>query len=80
MNLRGVVELTGAVIVISSSWRHMGLSQIQGIWREWHFPGKVIGCTPGDWGDEETFDTRSWSRDSAVVGEECSRAISICSN
>lgn len=34
MNLREVVEKTGAVIVISSSWRHMGLSRIQEIWRE----------------------------------------------
>ena len=57
-NLCEVVERTSAVIVVSSSWRHMGLSRIQEIWRKWNLPGKVIGCTPGEWGDEETFDTR----------------------
>ena len=57
-NLREVIDHTGAKIVISSSWRHMGLSRIQEIWREWNLPGEVIGCTPGEWGDAETFDTR----------------------
>ena len=49
----------------------MGLPRIQEIWHEWHLPGKVIGCTPGEWGDEETFDTRGqeiqrWLEDNAV--------------
>lgn len=35
----------------------MGLSRIQKIWREWNLPGEVIGCTPGEWGEAETFET-----------------------
>ena len=56
-NLREIVEATGASIVISSSWRHMGIKRMREIWKDWKLPGKVIGCTPGGWGDER-FNTR----------------------
>ena len=70
-NLRDIIDQTGAKIVISSSWRHMGLSRIQEIWREWNLPGEVIGCTPGEWGASEAFDTRGqeirqWLDDNAI--------------
>lgn len=57
-NLRQIVDSTGAFIVISSSWRHVGLQKLQELWHDWVLPGKVIGCTPGWWGDEETFASR----------------------
>lgn len=56
-NLRKIVEATDASIVISSSWRHMGIKRMREIWKDWKLPGKVIGCTPGGWGDER-FNTR----------------------
>lgn len=57
-NLRAIIEETSAEIVISSSWRHLGLEKIQSIWKEWGLPGSVIGITPGAWGEETQFDTR----------------------
>ena len=57
-NLCQIIDSTDAFIVISSSWRHMGLQKIQELWHDWNLPGKVIGCTPGWWGDEEMFDSR----------------------
>ena len=57
-NLRRIVDCTGAVIVISSSWRHMGLSKLQYLWRKWKLPGEVVGCTPGCWGDLRNFNSR----------------------
>ena len=57
-NLRRIIDETGAGIVVSSSWRHLGLAKIREIWEEWGMPGEIIGCTPGVWGDDRLFDTR----------------------
>lgn len=57
-NLREIVEATGASIVISSSWRHMGIKRMHEIWRDWNLPGKIAGCTPGSLGDDNAFNTR----------------------
>lgn len=57
-NLRRIIDRTGAGIVVSSSWRHLGLNRIQEIWKEWGMPGKIIGCTPGLWGDGRLFNCR----------------------
>lgn len=57
-NLRKIVEATGASIVISSSWRHMGIKRMHEIWRDWNLPGKIAGCTPGSLGDDNAFNTR----------------------
>ncbi len=51
-NLATIVEETGADIVISSSWKFMGLSKIRMMWKERKLPGKVIGITPNSVGDE----------------------------
>jgi len=45
-NLRRIVEETGADIVISSSWKCMGLSEMEEMWRARCLPGKIIGLTP----------------------------------
>ena len=57
-NLRRIINETAADIVLSSSWRHMGLTRIKEIWRSWGLPGNVVGCTPGCWGDDLSFSTR----------------------
>ena len=57
-NLRRIIDRTGACVVISSSWRHLGLARLKEIWEEWKMPGTIIGCTPGHWGDGRIFDTR----------------------
>ncbi|MBP5398592.1 MAG: AAA family ATPase [Bacteroidales bacterium] len=69
-NLRRIINETAADIVLSSSWRHMGLTRIKEIWRSWGLPGNVIGCTPGCWGDDRSFSTRgeeiqTWLRENA---------------
>ena len=57
-NLRRNVEETGAKIVVSSSWRHMGLERIRDIWERWGLPGDMVGCTPGVWGSDRVFSSR----------------------
>lgn len=57
-NLRRIVDQTGATIVISSTWRHLGLERLREIWADWMMPGEIDGCTPGVWGDGRLFDTR----------------------
>ena len=57
-NLRRIIENTGAQIVVSSSWRHLGLEKIREVWTSWGLPGEIVGCTPGVWGDGRIFDTR----------------------
>ena len=51
-NLKRIVEETGADIVISSSWKCMGLSQMEDMWEERNLPGKIIGITPNSVSDE----------------------------
>ncbi len=55
-NLRRIVEETGADIVISSSWKCMGLSEMEDMWEERNLPGKVIGITPNSVSDELLVD------------------------
>ena len=57
-NLRRIVEVADASIVISSTWRNMGIKRIHEIWKDWKLPGNVVGCTPGGWGDGRSFNTR----------------------
>ena len=45
-NLRWIIEQTGAKIVISSTWRRSGLSQMQKMWKHRKLAGEVIDITP----------------------------------
>ena len=51
-NLAKIIEETGADIVISSSWKFMGLSKIRKMWKDRNLPGKVVGITPNSVSDE----------------------------
>jgi hypothetical protein len=44
-NLKWIIEETGAKLVISSTWRHSGLSIMKEMWIERNLPGDVIGIT-----------------------------------
>lgn len=44
--LRKIVDETGAVIVISSSWRELGRDKLLYLWRELDMPGELYGTTP----------------------------------
>lgn len=45
-NLRWIIEETGAKIVISSTWRMSGLSEMQRMWKHRNLAGEVIDITP----------------------------------
>ena len=51
-NLEKIIAETEADIVISSSWKCMGLSELQNMWKERILPGKIIGVTPDLMSDE----------------------------
>lgn len=45
-SLRMIIEATGAKIVISSSWRDLGMPKLKKVWAENNMPGELIGTTP----------------------------------
>ena len=51
-NLKKIVDETGADIVISSSWKSFGLSELEDMWQDRGLPGKLIGITPNSVSDE----------------------------
>ncbi len=51
-NLKRIVEETGAGIVISSSWKSFGFSELEEMWTDRGLPGKLIGVTPNSVSDE----------------------------
>ena len=70
-NLKRIVEETGADIVMSSSWKCMGLSQVQEMWSGRNLPGKIIGITPSSGNDETLLDDGTDSIDRFHIrGEE----------
>ena len=53
--LKRIIDFTAAEIVISSSWKSLGLAKIQELWMKRNLPGRVIDVTPlhsGNNGDE----------------------------
>jgi len=51
-NLAHIIDETGADIVISSSWKSFGLSELEAMWQNRGLPGKLIGITPNTVSDE----------------------------
>ena len=51
-NLAKIVEETEADIVISSSWKNIGLVELQNMWRDRGLPGKIVDITPDYMSDE----------------------------
>ena len=51
-NLKKIIDETGAEIVISSSWKSFGLSELEEMWQDRVLPGKLIGITPNTVSDE----------------------------
>ena len=53
--IKRIIDFTAAEIVISSSWKSLGLAKIQELWMKRNLPGRVIDVTPlhgGNKGDE----------------------------
>ena len=55
-NLKRIVEETGADIVISSSWKSFGFSELEEMWTDRGLPGKLIGVTPNSVSDKLLLD------------------------
>tara|TARA_R110000822_G_scaffold11613_4_gene42251 strand:- start:742 stop:1224 length:483 start_codon:yes stop_codon:yes gene_type:complete len=45
-NLSRIIDETRAKLVISSSWRHMGIERLRMMWEYRGYPGEIIGITP----------------------------------
>lgn len=45
-NLGRLIKETDAKLVISSTWRHMGLERLHRMWEHRGYPGEIIGITP----------------------------------
>lgn len=60
--LRKIVDETGAVIVISSSWRELGLDKLIHLWNELDMPGELYGTTP-EWVLTKKEAIRQWLSD-----------------
>ena len=45
-DLRSIVDATGVKIVISSSWRDLGIEKLRRAWEENEMPGELVGTTP----------------------------------
>jgi hypothetical protein len=44
--LAEIINLTNAQIVVSSSWRYMGVIELQRMWKLRKLPGKIVGFKP----------------------------------
>ena len=51
-NLKKILDETGADIVVSSSWKSYGFSELEEMWQDRGLPGKLIGVTPNSVSDE----------------------------
>ena len=50
--LATIIKETNAEIVVSSSWKLMGLQTLQDMWKERKLPGNIIDITPNYMSDE----------------------------
>ena len=51
-NFAKIIEITDAEIVVSSSWKLMGLQALQDMWKNRKLPGEIIDITPDYMSDE----------------------------
>ncbi|MBR3799530.1 MAG: hypothetical protein IKK36_11550 [Bacteroidales bacterium] len=56
-NLRKIIDATDARIVVSSSWRYMGLNVLQRMWYDRDLPGRIVDITPLHLLDDKLCDT-----------------------
>lgn len=56
-NLQKIIEATDAWIIVSSSWRYMGLKDLQRMWTDRNLPGWIAGITPLHTEDDKLLET-----------------------
>jgi len=62
--LQQLIEATDAEVVISSSWRHLGLQMMMDMWQERQMPGELIDIIP-------MYDQQSTGRFTSMSRGEC---------
>lgn len=55
-NLALIIKQTGARIIISSSWKFLGLDKLQSMWEKRKLAGKIVGMTPNKSSDDFLLD------------------------
>lgn len=50
--LKRIIESANPAIVISSSWKMLGLGTLREMWRDRGLPGRIFGITPSDASNE----------------------------
>ena len=71
-NLRKIIDTTEARIVVSSSWRYMGLGDLQRMWHDRDLPGKIVGVTPLHTDDDKLLETDLSQLDEITADMFCS--------
>ena len=71
-NLQKIIEVTDAWIIVSSSWRYMGLKELQRMWTDRNLPGWVAGITPLHTDDEKLLETDLSQLDEIAAEMFCS--------
>ena len=56
-NLQKIIDATDAHIVVSSSWRYMGLDNLQRMWYDRDLPSWIEGITPMHLDDDKLLET-----------------------
>lgn len=67
--LKYIVDKTGALIVLSSTWRSKGLSHMQSMWNRRNLPGALVDCTP-TYADAEIINLYAATNNEADRGYE----------
>ena len=71
-NLQKIIDATDAWIIVSSSWRYMGLKEMQRMWTDRNLPGWVAGITPLHIDDEKLLETDLSQLDEITAEMFCS--------
>lgn len=71
-NLRKIIDTTEARIVVSSSWRYMGLEDLQRMWHDRDLPGKIVDITPLYMYDDKLLETDLSELDEITADMFCS--------
>ena len=71
-NLKKIIDVTSAQIVASSSWRYMGLEDLQRMWHDRGLPGKIVGITPLHTDDDKLLETDLSQLDEITADMFCS--------
>lgn len=69
-NLAKILKDTSAEIVVSSSWKCMGLTGLQAMWKDRNLPGKVVDVTP-DYLSDEMLQNSAFNNDDVLYHRGC---------